>query len=106
MSRNSPSVLIEIDIMPFNDLKIFRRTSNLRTAKCGGLDYVHRKACFLSGAGASSAPRLSSMRNSLQRRLQGQGVYLPRPLPLHGLRPGGNKGTGTNYSFVLVGRRF
>src|SRR5512146_2088784 len=73
--------------MPFNDLKIFRMTSNLRTAKCGGLDYVCRKTRFLPGDGASSAPRLSSMRNSLQWRLQGQGVYLPRPLPLHGFCP-------------------
>ena len=73
--------------MPFNDLKIFRRASNLRTAMCGGLNYVCRQARFLSGDGASSAPRLSSMRRSLQWRFQSQRVYLPRPVPLHGLCP-------------------
>ncbi len=39
MSCNYPSALREIDIMPFDDLKIFRTTSNLRTAMCGGLNF-------------------------------------------------------------------
>jgi hypothetical protein len=73
--------------MPFNDLKFYRRTSNLRTAMCGGLNYEHRQTRFLSGNGASSAPCLLSMRRSLQRQLQGQGVYLPRPVSLYGIRP-------------------
>src|SRR5664279_5050076 len=64
--------------MPFNDLKFSRKTSNLRTAMCGGVNYVCRKARFLSSDGGSPAPRLSSMSRSLQWRLQDQGVYLPR----------------------------
>ncbi len=72
--------------MPFNDLKMLQRSVHLRTALYGGVDHVHRQARFLSSDGASSAPYVSSMRRSVQRRLQGQGVYLSRPLPLHGLR--------------------
>ena len=87
MSRNGPLILRESDIMPLNDLKIFRRFSHLRAAMCGGLNYVHRQARFLSGNGASSAPCFSSVRRSVQRQLQGQGVLLPRTISLHGVRP-------------------
>lgn len=68
-----------------NDLKMLQRSGHLRTALYGGVDHVHRQARFLSSDGAYSAPCVSSWRRSLQRRLQGQGIYLSRPLPLHGL---------------------
>src|SRR5512135_3326502 len=85
MSRNGPSFLRESDIMPFNDLKISRRSSHLRTAMREGVNHVHRQARFLSGDGASTAPRFPSVRRSLQWQLQGQGVLLPRPVSLYGL---------------------
>src|SRR5512138_373968 len=73
--------------MPFNDLKIFRRFSHLRTAMREGVNHVYRQARFLSSDGASAAPRLSSMRQSLQWQLQSQRVLLPRSVSLYGIRP-------------------
>ena len=54
---------------------------------CGGVNHVYRPARFLSGDGASSTPYFPSMRRSVQRQLQGQGILLPRTISLHGVRP-------------------
>src|SRR5665647_789809 len=71
--------------MSFNDLKIFPKISHLRETMRGGLNYVHWKTYFLSSDGASSASCLSSMRRSLSRQFQGQGIYLSRPVSVYGL---------------------
>jgi hypothetical protein len=49
-------MLRETEIMAFNGLKFFHQTGSLRTTTRGGLNHVHWKSRFLSGAGASSAP--------------------------------------------------
>jgi hypothetical protein len=50
-----------------------------------GFDRELRKTCFFSSDGFSSSPYLSSVRRSIQRQPQGQGVHLSRPVLQHGL---------------------
>jgi len=71
--------------MPFNDLKFFQEPRHSRAAKHGRCCHVFRQAHILTGDGAPSAPRLSPMRREIQRQLQGQGLHVSRPLPLHGV---------------------
>lgn len=71
--------------MAFNDLKFSQKPRHSRAAKYGRCCHVSREARFLSDNGASSAPCLPSMRRAIPRQLQGQGLHLSRPLPLHGV---------------------
>ena len=73
--------------MQLFDLKLFMPIGhNSATPRKEMAYYEHRQNRFYSNHGVRSIAPVSSMRRSLQRQLQGDNIYLPGSVPLHGLR--------------------
>ena len=69
------------------DLKTYPFLCQLSGKTLEGGTYVHRTIDFLAGYGLHAVANLSPLRGQIPGRFQNKKVFLPRSIPLYGLRP-------------------
>jgi hypothetical protein len=73
--------------MPVTDLNGRSRGPHAVAPGSRGERHVHRQARLCAGDGARADAQLSPVCAALPRQSQEQILHLPRPIPVHGLRP-------------------
>src|SRR3970040_2629108 len=89
--------------IPFFDLKFFSPIGHTSaTAERKEMAYESRQNRVCSTDGLRAIVRVSPMRRTLQRQLQGQELFLPGSIPLHGFCATDLPGKSAGYRGVLA----